>query len=222
MRCSNGIRADRMDRALLVRMHEVGFQYIAIGVDAGNNRMLKVVKKGETMEEIEDTIRNASEIGYGIKLFFIFGNPTETREDVEDMVRLTRKYPVQEVHFNHIIPYPGTELFDWIKENNYFLRQPDEFLNSASHLENVPIFETPELPEAERISLFKYLTKVRNEVHQNEVRRAFRKYKLIGKLASLVLVNGFFEKLFYQSKFWRKVVELFRYKPAPEKTAVKA
>jgi anaerobic magnesium-protoporphyrin IX monomethyl ester cyclase len=212
LRCSNGIRADRVDRDMLARMHEVGFQYLAFGVDAGNNRMLKVVKKGETMEDIEGAIQNACELGYSIKLFFVIGNPTETPEDVEDMVRISRRYPVQEVHFNNVVPYPGTELYEWVKENNYFLRQPDEYLNNASFWEKVPIFETPEFPEAERIRLTGYLHEVRKEVHRDSIRRVFRKYRLIGNLLSPLLADSFLERFYYKSIFWRKIVEYFRYK----------
>lgn len=212
LRCSNGIRADRVDRDLLKRMREVGFKYLAFGVDAGNDRMLKVIKKGETMQDIEDGIRLACELGYNIKLFFVVGNPSETWEDVEDMVRISRKYPIQEVHFNNIIPYPGTELYDWINENNYFLRQPDDFLNNASIWESEPIFETPELPKADRIRLTKYLSEVRVEIHQEAINRIFRKYKFFSKLASLMLANSILERFYYKSKFWRKIIEHFRYK----------
>jgi radical SAM superfamily enzyme YgiQ (UPF0313 family) len=176
--------------------------------------MLKVIKKGETMAAIEDAIRNACELGYEIKLFFIFGNPSETWDDVEDMVRLSRKYPIQEVHFNYIIPYPGTELYDWIKENNYFLRQPNEYLNNASAWENRPIFETPELLKAERMRLFRYLHKVRIEIHRKAIRRILRRHQFIGKIASLVLANGYLEQLYYKNTLFRRVVESFRYRIA--------
>ena len=52
IRCGNGIRADRVDRALLKRMREVGFSYLAFGVEAGNNRILGILKKGEKIENI--------------------------------------------------------------------------------------------------------------------------------------------------------------------------
>jgi radical SAM superfamily enzyme YgiQ (UPF0313 family) len=211
LRCSNGIRADRVNRDMLVRMREVGFQYLAFGVDAGNDRMLQVVKKGEMMEDIENGIRNACELGYITKLFFVIGNPTETTEDVEDMVRLCRKYPIQEVHFNNVVPYPGTELYNWIKEKNYFLRQPDEYLNNASFWEKRPIFETPELPEAERIRLTNYLQEIRKEVHRAAIHRIFHKNGLIGKLASGILSNRRLERFYYQSRFWRRIIEHFRY-----------
>jgi len=220
LRCSNGIRADRVDRDMLIRMREVGFHYIAFGADAGNNRMLEIVKKGETIEDIESGVRNACELGYDVKLLFVIGTPYEAWEDVEDKVRLSRKYPIQEVHFYNIIPYPGTELFDWIKENNYFIRQPDDYLNNVSCLKNMPVFETPELPQAERIRLFKYLYKVRTQVHRQAVRRILSKYKVIGNLVSPIVANSIIEALFYQSRFWRRIIEYFRYKLALGKSAV--
>lgn len=220
LRCSNGIRADRVDRFLLKRMREVGFKYLAFGVDAGNNRMLKIVRKGEMMEDIENGIKNACELGYSIKLFFIIGNPTETPEDVEDMVRLCRKYPIQEVHFNNVVPYPGTELYEWIKNHNYFLREPDEYLNNASFWEKVPIFETPELPRAERVRLTKYLHGVRKEIHREAICRRFGRHRFIGKLAGRILDNRFLERFYYQNKFIRKIIEVFRYKLARGKSPV--
>jgi anaerobic magnesium-protoporphyrin IX monomethyl ester cyclase len=217
LRCSNGIRADRVDRDMLARMREVGFRYVAFGVDAGNDRMLAVVKKGETMQAIENGIRHACELGYGVKLFFIVGNPTETPEDVEDMVTLSRKYPIEEVHFNNVVPYPGTELFEWIGRHGYFLREPQEYLNNASFWEEKPIFQTPELPESERIRLTQYLRQVRQEIHRKAIHRMFGSLKLLGKLASFVLSNGRLEKLYYQNRFWRRIVERFRYKSAAGK-----
>jgi radical SAM superfamily enzyme YgiQ (UPF0313 family) len=218
LRCSNGIRADRVDREMLTRMHEVGFSYLAFGVDGGNNKILGIVKKGETIETIEQAIKIACDLGYDVKLLFVVGTPYETREDVEDKVILSKKYPIQEVHFYNTIPYPGTELYDWVAENDYFLKQPEEYLNDVSCLTNVPVFETPELPRKERIELLNYLGKVRQQVHRDAIRRVFRKHKAVGTLASYTLANSFLEKLFYQSTFFRKIIEGFRYKLAFKKT----
>ena len=210
IRCSNGIRADRADRDILARMHEVGFRYLAIGVDAGNDRMLEVIKKGETMDQIENAIKDACELGYSIKLFFVFGNPSETTKDVEDMAKLSLKYPISEAHFNTIIPYPGTELYNWVQEKNYFLQSPEKFLNDAAFMDINPIFETPELPKEERVRLKKYLDKVRSEVHRRAVRRIFRN-KYIGYFASIVVANSLFESLYYKNRIVRKIIERYRY-----------
>jgi radical SAM superfamily enzyme YgiQ (UPF0313 family) len=220
IRCSNGIRADRVNRKMLERMRDVGFQYIAFGADAGNNRMLEVVKKGETIEDIEQAVKDACELGYDVKILFVVGTPYETREDVEDKVRLAKKYPIQEVHFYNTIPTPGTELFDWVKENKLFLIPPEEYLNYASFWANEPVFETPELPKNERLKLYKYLSKVRKNVHReamlrilrkNRVARVFARNRAIGLLLASFLVSRTIENFFYRNVFVRKVINRFRY-----------
>jgi radical SAM superfamily enzyme YgiQ (UPF0313 family) len=203
-----------VDKEMLARMREVGFKYIAFGVDGGNNKILGIVKKGETIEAIEQAIEDSCNLGYDVKLLFVIGTPYETREDVEDKVRITRKYPVQEVHFYNTIPYPGTELYDWVKENNLFLKEPEEYLNDVSCLTNVPVFETPELPKAARIELYTYLGKVRKQVHRAAIMRTIGKNKLFSALMSQILANSVVERLFYRSIFIRKIIEGFRYRLA--------
>ena len=111
MRCSNGLRADRVDRDILQRMYNVGFRYVAIGVDAGNDRMLEVVKKGETMADIESAIKNACEIGYSIKLFFVIGNPTETIDDIDATISLLKRIKPGGGEVAIAAPMPGTNYY---------------------------------------------------------------------------------------------------------------
>lgn len=214
LRCSNGIRADKIDKKLLTRMKEVGFHYIAFGADAGNNKMLKLNKKGEKIEDIERAVKTACELGYNVKLLFVVGTPGETWEDVEDDVRLATKYPLQDVHFYNIIPYPGTELYEWIEKNNRFLKKPEDYLNDVTFCEINPIFDTPELSEEVRIRLFKYLEGVRREVHKQAVRRMLKNVPLIGRAAQTIVSTDLFLKLFYQSIAARKFVDGIRYRRA--------
>ncbi|MFQ5720893.1 MAG: B12-binding domain-containing radical SAM protein [Candidatus Aminicenantales bacterium] len=214
LRCSNGLRADRIDREILIRMKEVGFKYIAFGVEGGNDKILAVLKKGETMEQIEEAVRNAIDLNYDVKLLFIVGGPYETREDIEDRVKFSLRYPVQDVHFYNIIPYPGTELFDWIKKNNYFLIQPGTYLNDISCLDKIPVFETPELREKERIEIFNYLERIRRKINKKAIQRFFGKKGFLGKIVSSIVLNSFTVKLFYGNFFIRKFIEKIRYKKA--------
>ena len=214
LRCSNGIRADRVDRPLLSRMKEVGFHYIAFGADAGNNKMLELVKKGETIEDIDQALKNACELGYDMKLLFVVGTPGETREDVEDKVRLTMRYPLNDVHFYNIIPYPGTELYEWIEKNNRFLRKPEDYLNDVTFNQNNPVFDTPELPVEDRIPLFEYLEGVRKQVHKNVARRALNNIPLIGYFAEHIIASDLFLKFFFKSFRLRAFVDGIRYKMA--------
>jgi len=190
LRCGNGIRADKVDKPLLKRMREAGFNYIGLGVEAGNNRMLGILKKGEPIERIDKTIEDACSLGYDVTLFFLAGSPGETVSDVEDSIKLAEKYPVFEARFYNIIPYPGTELFKWLKDKNLFLEEPQNYLNDASAFSNKPLFETEQLRASERIKLFKRLKKIENRILKKTIKRKLKKYGWPGIfIANLISVR---------------------------------
>lgn len=201
----NGIRADRVDKKLLGRMAEVGFKYIAIGVEAGNNRILENLKKGERIEDIELAIKEACNLNYMVTLFFLLGSPGESEADVYDSLRLAVKYPVYDVRFYNLIPFPGSELFDWVKSNGYLLvgveKYVNEILGNASHWINEPVFETPELSKEKRKELFRktneivkwHTLPVKHKFHRNAVAAKFQELHFPSP-ASLALADLYFSR----------------------------
>jgi len=211
IRCSNGLRANCVDRGLLGRMKEIGVREVGFGVDGGNNKVLGHLKKGETIEEIEEAIKIACEMGLDVKLFIIVGTPHENEADIEDSIRLARKYPVARVNFNNAIPYPGTEMFDYVKKHSLFLMPPEQYLNCVSEDKAVPVFETAELSRNDRIRILRRCHKVEKEVMKNTVARIFCRHPLIGVFAKYCFPVHFFEKLFFGNLWCRRVFERIRY-----------
>ncbi len=90
-------------------------------------------------------------------------------------------------------------------------------------LENTPVFETPELPAAKRVELYKYLERVRSEIHRDAAKRLYRS-PLLGALAGSLASSKTFRNVFYQSFFVRRTVDRVRYgvkgrQPAGERPA---
>ena len=52
-------------------MKEAGFKYLAFGVEAGNDKILKNINKGETIEVTEAAIKNALGLGFKVTLFLL-------------------------------------------------------------------------------------------------------------------------------------------------------
>ena len=145
-----GVRADKASRDLLKRMYKVGFKYATIAVEGGNNKVLRALRKGETIERIEQTIKDACNIGYEVRLLFVVGANGETWEDVKDSLRVAEKYPVMYSRFNNLLPIPGTELYGWIMSEGLNLRPPEVFLNEYVKDYTEAWFETPEFSAEER------------------------------------------------------------------------
>ena len=151
------------------------------------------------------------ELGFDTVLFFVVGAPSETSQDVEDSIRLSLKYPVMDVRFYNLIPYPGTELFKWVLDNKCFVKRPEDYLNDASGFSASPVFETPELPLQTRVKLMKRLNKVEKRVRKNAIRNKLKAIGWVGTLGYYLLadiyVNNFFQALIRQNKLIRRVSE---------------
>jgi len=174
LKCPNGIRADRVDYALLSAMREVGFDMVSFGVEAAKDDILKNLKKAETTATIEKSISDACKLGFDVDLFFLVGSPGERLSDVESSFSLALRYPVRSAKFYNIIPFLKTELFEWIEKHNYFLYPVDDILNNASHFVNVPCFFTPEMSACERKKAFVMSQRVSRKIRARYLERRLK------------------------------------------------
>lgn len=133
-------------------------------------------------------------------------------DDIEDSLRLVMKYPIQRVLLNNPIPYPGTELFDTVREKGWFLIEPEVYLNTVVESENEPVFETPELDREARIKLINRIRKVEKQVTVNAVKRMYKKYAFAGTLAANLFASDYMQRLFFKNITFRRIVESLRYK----------
>lgn len=205
LRCPNGVRADQCSRELLARMKDIGFKYLAIGVEAGNNRILERINKGEKIEVIKQAIEDACDLGYEVILFFLVGSPGETWQDIEDSVNIALSYPVFDAKFYNLIPFPDTELFNWVNENKYFIRDPEEYLNDASHWDAKPVFITPELSLEQRVKALNYTSKIRKQIRKKAMERKLKKLGILSKFFANIFVLDFIQYQLLHNRFLRRL-----------------
>lgn len=203
----NGIRADCVDHELLNKMKKTGFRKIAFGVEGGNNKILKQLKKGESMETIESAIREACKLDFDVILFFLIGSPAERWKDIEDSFRLATKYPVAGVNFYNLIPFPKTELFEWVHRNGYLIKGPEEYLSNTSQFANEPCFYTPELSLFERRKAFIEANKISKKVKGNWVRRKFKKWGPFVWVINFFYTHESLHRLLLRKRSINKLIE---------------
>ena len=151
----NGIRPDRLDRELLEKMRESGCFRIGLGVESANNEVLRKIKKGTRIERVEEIAEMVRQVGIELVGFFIVGHPTETYERFMETLEFARRGPFDQVNFWNLVPYPGTELLEWVRENAISLYPEEVYLNRTSYGEARPIFETVDFPAKERKKAYK-------------------------------------------------------------------
>jgi radical SAM superfamily enzyme YgiQ (UPF0313 family) len=112
-----GTRVDTVNEKMLIMMRDSGCKYISYGVESGSNRVLKeIIKKGTTIEKMEEIIKLTDKLGIGIILNYMFGLPGETEEDMKLTLKAIKRIPADAAEFSVFIPLPGSELgqgLDW-------------------------------------------------------------------------------------------------------------
>lgn len=115
----NGVRADSMDYPLLKLMKEAGCYYLALGIEFGSERMLKLTKKGLSLDKAKQTVLQAAELGYITQGFFMMGHPQEKKEDILATIDTARKMPLDRFSVTFTVPLPGSEVFQYYLEKGY-------------------------------------------------------------------------------------------------------
>lgn len=119
-------RVDLVDKPLLEAMHDAGCDIISFGFESGNDRILKLIKKGPaaTVARARETARLCKEIGIKVKGFFIIGHPGETWEDAMDTINLAKELQLEYADFYPLTPYPSSPFWDYPDEYGIKIKTP--------------------------------------------------------------------------------------------------
>jgi radical SAM superfamily enzyme YgiQ (UPF0313 family) len=87
----SSLRADLLTENMLLQMKKTGQRSLAIAPEAGSERLRRVINKHLTKDQLTEAVRMIARVGdFSIKLYFLIGLPTETREDVAEIVDLVK------------------------------------------------------------------------------------------------------------------------------------
>lgn len=88
----SSLRLDQISPELLDALVRRNDQQIAIAPETGSDRLRKVINKDLTNDQIVEIAEMILERGiFNLKLYMMIGLPTETEEDLEAMVELTKR-----------------------------------------------------------------------------------------------------------------------------------
>ncbi|MDH3229233.1 MAG: B12-binding domain-containing radical SAM protein [Alphaproteobacteria bacterium] len=96
---------------LLKHMAAAGCDRIHYGVESGNDRMLRTIRKNTDVARIKAAVKLTKEAGMEVLTYFIIGQQTETASDIQDSMALARELKPNYAHFTVFCPYPGTEIY---------------------------------------------------------------------------------------------------------------
>ncbi|OQX79594.1 MAG: hypothetical protein B6D56_06795 [Candidatus Omnitrophica bacterium 4484_70.1] len=104
-------RVDTVDEEMLKLLRKAGCTAIHYGVEAGNDKILKVIKKGFTIKKVREVFKLTKKVGIQTLAYFMIGLPQEDLDDIQDTFDLVKELKPDYAHFTIFSPYPGTELY---------------------------------------------------------------------------------------------------------------
>ncbi len=120
-----------VDFETLKTLKEGGLRLFVVGYESGNAQILKNIKKGVGIERARRFTRDCRELGILIHGTFILGLPGESPETIKESMRFAREMDCETIQVSLASPYPGTELYEYVKANG--LLKVDPLLDESGY-----------------------------------------------------------------------------------------
>ncbi len=116
-----------LDLETMHAMKAAGCRLIIPGIESGSQQILDNIKKGTRVEQFQKYVDNARRAGLLIHACYMVGNEGETRETMQQTLELALRLNTDTAQFFPLIPYPGTEAFEWARRNGYIELDYDKY-----------------------------------------------------------------------------------------------
>lgn len=146
-----------IDLETMQAMKKAGCHLLIPGFESYNEHILRNIKKGSNLQLIDAYVANARKAGLMIHACYMVGNEGETRETMETTLAAAMRFKTDTAQFFPLIPYPGTEAYEWAKSNGYISGKYEDYLQTDGTLNCV--LNTPELSAQELVDFCAYARK---------------------------------------------------------------
>jgi len=187
----NGVRVDKVNEELLRKMKKAGCFHLALGIESIDKDVIRNIKKGINVDKVKDVVLIAKRLGFKVGGFFIIGLPGDNKVKFRKNIRFALSLPFDEIRFYNAVPYPGTELLEWVRKEGKLLKEPEVYLNNISSWDDNPLFSTQDFSYEERKEAFEFAEKY------------VMKYLMKNELGSVL---GFLGWQIWRPKLTRKLV----------------
>lgn len=108
-------RADAVDEGLMKAARRAGVYQVSIGAESGSPEMLCRMKKRLTPDVTARAVETVMKSGAYCHTSFIVGFPGETRQTMDDTVKMIKAVRPTSVSIDVLAPYQGTSVYEMAK-----------------------------------------------------------------------------------------------------------
>ena len=100
------------DEELLDLMQQSNCFGVYVGIESINPRTLELYSKGQTVEDITESVKKFHEHGISIHGMFVLGSDEDDVGIIRETARFAKRVKIDTVQFMILTPIPGSEIFE--------------------------------------------------------------------------------------------------------------
>jgi len=108
-----------LDKKTLQKLYDSGLKIIIWGVESGNDRILKLIRKGTNVKDLKIVLKDSFDVGITNVLYIMFGFPTETESEFMDTINFLEDH-------SEIISLVSTSVFGMQKDTPIY-KEPSKY-----------------------------------------------------------------------------------------------
>jgi radical SAM superfamily enzyme YgiQ (UPF0313 family) len=197
----NGIRVNNITLNLLKKLKKAGCFFIAYGCESGSQKTLDRIKKNITLNQVLLALKYTNQVKIKNAVNFIIGHQEETYLEALETLNFAKSLDCNYVNFYNLVPYPGTEVYDWAIKHAHFLIPKNQYLKNISYRDINPIFETKEFTKKQRINIMKKGFRL----YEHKL-YTFRFGQFLGNILYLLTRPPFLAHLFRKLVYYNKTI----------------
>lgn len=106
-------RADLIgDEEMLLSMKKAGCYLIVVGMESGNERILKLINKKLDLNVARKNLKLANKCKINVLSSFMIGLPSATVDEIENTIRFSTSVGLTYATYPIFTPYPGTPIYE--------------------------------------------------------------------------------------------------------------
>lgn len=172
--CSS--RADFIDKPILEILKRAGCKGISIGVESGSNKILRLMKKGVTVENIRRAAKLIKRYGFEFTALFVVGLPYETANDIRKTIDIIKEIKPDKMNISTFFPYPGTEAHVEVVKQGLLPANYDWANNLELGHHSLHNCFTPHIQPEELKGLITEAIEIAYNVNKPKMRNTLKKY----------------------------------------------
>ena len=140
-------RVDTVKDGMLDKLKQAGFNWLALGIEAADERVLTDVDKRTSLEQIYETVRKIKAAGINVIGNYIFGLPEDNQSTMQGTLDLALGLNCEFANFYSAMAYPGSPLYDQAVRLGWAL--PESWSGYSQHAVDTLPLPTRHLPASE-------------------------------------------------------------------------